>query len=142
MTEKNLYQQLVTTVTALAGKDPYHIQRIETLTGRGVPDVEVCFRGRLFWLELKAGTSDPLLRPEQYAWIRRRHRCGGGVAVLLYNAKGYQLWTNPSKWQIVPIIDKVKLISPPDVLAMNMREVVQALTAPINPLDQPLLTLE
>ena len=32
----------------------WHAQRIETSTGRGVPDIELCANGRTCWIEMKA----------------------------------------------------------------------------------------
>lgn len=33
----------------------WHVQRIETTTGRGIPDTQVCAAGKEFWLEFKSG---------------------------------------------------------------------------------------
>ena len=60
-------------------------QRIETTTGRGVPDAHICAgRGQEFWLEFKSDRS-PFLRPEQFAWISRRCNRGGAVFILHRN---------------------------------------------------------
>ena len=51
------------------------IQRIETSTGSGVPDLNVCYEGKEVWVELKA--NNKLLRKEQHAWaMRRAHHYG------------------------------------------------------------------
>ena len=41
----------------------WHAQRIETTTGRGVPDIELCANGRCCWIELKALRRRPHLHP-------------------------------------------------------------------------------
>lgn len=37
----------------------WHAQRIETTTGRGVPDVEMCINAKSVWVELKARRRAP-----------------------------------------------------------------------------------
>lgn len=65
---------------------------IETMTGRGVPDVEFCFRGGASgWIENKrtlGWTVD--MRTEQIAWAEQRARYGGAsfVAVRQIIAEG------------------------------------------------------
>jgi hypothetical protein len=62
------------------------IQRIETVTARGVPDINICHNvwGE-FWLEAKAGKHlRPLMRPEQWAWMKRRAFFGGRCAVVTW----------------------------------------------------------
>lgn len=34
--------------------EAWHAQRIETSTGRGVPDIELCAAGCTCWIEMKA----------------------------------------------------------------------------------------
>lgn len=61
-----------------------HCQRIETSTASGVPDLNCCLRGVEFWIETKIMTPQQrvLLRPYQWAWIRRRSEAGGLVYVI------------------------------------------------------------
>jgi len=56
-----------------------HAQRIETgSTGLGIPDVNMCWQGHEFWVELKIVKGKRVeLRPEQVAWLFRRNRAGG-----------------------------------------------------------------
>lgn len=56
-----------------------HHQRIETgLTGRGIPDINICFEAEECWVELKVVKGKQVqLAPEQVAWHYRRHRAGG-----------------------------------------------------------------
>lgn len=55
-----------------------HVQRIETTTGNGVPDLNFCSpsTGEV-WIELKAWGKQPT--PLQRAWSRRRCDSGGVV---------------------------------------------------------------
>jgi hypothetical protein len=70
-----------------------HIQRIESMTGLGVPDVNYCFSNIEGWVELKCLPRWPK-RPEtivtiehytqqQRLWIRTRANAGGRVYLLL-----------------------------------------------------------
>lgn len=61
-----------------------HWQSIETTTGRGVPDVNLCYRGTELWMELKVGKKpEPILRPEQFAWAIRRFTAGGNCCIVM-----------------------------------------------------------
>ena len=70
----------------------FHWQRIETITGSGVPDVNGCHNGVEVWLELKIirGIGKPYfqssqgLTPVQCAWLENRWRAGGRAFVLGY----------------------------------------------------------
>lgn len=67
----------------LSGAD---LQRIETTTGSGVPDVNAICRSVETWLELKVVLPRGiLLRPEQYAWGMRRAKHGGKCMVLAWD---------------------------------------------------------
>jgi Holliday junction resolvase len=61
-----------------------HLQRIETgMTGRGIPDVNACYRGVEAWLELKVVEGRRvLLRPEQVAWHAKRAAVGGNNFII------------------------------------------------------------
>lgn len=59
-----------------------HWVRIETMTGRGVPDLNYCGAGKEGWVETKLAKGWMVgLRPEQVAWLMRRHRAGGKVFI-------------------------------------------------------------
>jgi Holliday junction resolvase len=61
-----------------------HLQRIETGTQRGVPDVNGCWQGAEFWIELKVAKGNSAqLRPEQVAWHLQRARAGGRSWILV-----------------------------------------------------------
>lgn len=57
-----------------------HIERVESLLGRGIPDVTWCADGREGWVEIKTGYQTP--SDLQRAWIDKRRAAGGRVAVL------------------------------------------------------------
>ena len=61
-----------------------HWQRIETgSTAQGVPDLNGCFEGQEFWVELKAVRGNQLgLRPMQISWLAQRAMHGGKCFVL------------------------------------------------------------
>lgn len=77
--------------TLLAGG---HCQTIETTTGSGIPDINVCYDGKEFWVETKIAmpTGAVLLRPFQHAWIRRRASFGGKVMVLALEPVTDTVW--------------------------------------------------
>lgn len=70
-----------------------HITRIENLAGVGHPDVEGCYLGSQFWIELKVAPrpkrpSTPLrfqepLKQSQAEWMWNRWDAGGKVALLV-----------------------------------------------------------
>ena len=78
-TEKKLYQALKNNLTKV------HWQRIETgALQQGVPDVNGCYGGHEFWLELKCTTSDRVsLSPFQVSWHMRRAASGGRSWILV-----------------------------------------------------------
>ncbi|AJD82803.1 DNA helicase [Achromobacter phage JWX] len=90
------------------GRD-LHIQRIESTTGLGIPDVEACLKmwpsSISFWLELKAVArpareSTPIrhnITAEQIAWHRNRYHAGGHSYVLLQIGSGHE-----SKKYLIP----------------------------------------
>lgn len=86
MTETQLWAGLKTALPT------FHWQRIETLTGAGVPDVNGCCGGVEIWIELKIirGVGKPSfqssqgLTPTQCAWLEARWRAGGRSFVVAY----------------------------------------------------------
>ncbi|QIW86577.1 hypothetical protein AMA2_18 [Achromobacter phage AMA2] len=86
-----------------------HIQRIESSTGLGIPDVEACLKiwpsSFSFWIELKAvarpaRSSTPIkhnITAEQIAWHRNRYHAGGTSYVLLQIGSGRE-----SKKYLIP----------------------------------------
>lgn len=65
---------------------PGFVQRIESSTGNGIPDVFVYRQGIVYWLELKVWQEGIgiLLRKEQYAWAKSYVAMGGTSFVLTY----------------------------------------------------------
>lgn len=63
-----------------------HMRRVENLVSEGDPDVDGCWAGRYFELELKGcdrpkrdGSLDFEIRQSQAIWHRKRWRCGGNL---------------------------------------------------------------
>ena len=55
--------------------------RVENVIGRGTPDLCFCVAGNTFWVECKAGSKHPVLRPEQFAWHHRWNEAQGTVFI-------------------------------------------------------------
>lgn len=87
-TEKHLVNWLLARC-ALTG----HATKIESTTGRGIPDLNFCLAGQEGWIEgkLARGTS-VALRPEQFAWCQRRVRAGGRVFVIAAQGRCLFIW--------------------------------------------------
>lgn len=81
---------------------PGHVQRIESSSGSGIPDVNGCHSGIEYWIELKVDVKRLiLLRKEQYAWGMRRALSGGHVMVIALVAETLiQCWKYPL--QVIP----------------------------------------
>ena len=70
--------------------------RIETTTMGGMPDVNVCYKGKEIWVELKCLVNGRvLIRPEQNAWMHRRNEAGGEVVILANSGPAYYLFLMP-----------------------------------------------
>ena len=81
MTESQLKQKVKNQFKSHA-----HVQSIETTTGNGVPDLNICMSRFDFWVELKVDTGKgTLLRKEQRVWMYERMKQGGTCFVLSYN---------------------------------------------------------
>ena len=60
-----------------------HLVRIENKASPGIPDVNGCYKGIEFWIELKVIKGNSLqLSKFQKAWIYERTKSGGKVFVL------------------------------------------------------------
>ena len=70
-----------------------HWQRIETgALQQGVPDVNACYGGREFWLELKCTSNDRVaLSPFQCSWHMRRAAAGGASWILVASSSSKAL---------------------------------------------------
>lgn len=84
---------------------PGHVQRIESSSGSGVPDVNGCCNGQgEYWLELKIVLEHRgvVLRKEQYAWGMRRNNSGGRVLVIALEPHMEEIlfWKYP--FEVVP----------------------------------------
>ena len=74
---------------SVAPKDAL-IQSIETSTGSGVPDIFLCIKGSLCWVELKdAEGGQCYMRVSQWLWMRRLLKAGG-TGFLMIRHKAYK----------------------------------------------------
>ena len=75
--ESNLYNLIKTTIKNA------HFTRIESYTLNGIPDLYCAYKGRTFWLELKANNiKNCNLSKYQINWILKHQRHGGKVFIL------------------------------------------------------------
>ena len=75
--ESNLYNLIKTTIKNS------HLTRIESNTLNGIPDLHCAYKGRTFWLELKANNiKNCNLSKYQINWILKHQRHGGLVYIL------------------------------------------------------------
>ncbi len=75
--ESNLYNLIKTTIKNA------HFTRIESYTLNGIPDLYCAYKGRTFWLELKANNINNCnLSKYQINWILKHQRHGGIVYIL------------------------------------------------------------
>jgi Holliday junction resolvase len=78
-------------VKALRACDCF-VQTIETTTGRGVPDLVALRSSRTYWIEVKVGYGNTvIIRPEQYAWMRRAKSQNVDVYVAMLDKKTDEL---------------------------------------------------
>lgn len=79
-----------------------HWQRIESTTGVGIPDINGCYNGCDFWIEIKYLDAFPK-RPatpvrinhftaEQKLWLKRRGEVGGRVLLFVQVGREYFLF--------------------------------------------------
>ena len=88
--ESNLYNLIKTTIRNA------HFTRIESNTLNGIPDLHCVYKGRTFWLELKANNiKNCNLSKFQINWILKHQRHGGIVYILNKTIKdrGLKLYT-------------------------------------------------
>jgi penicillin-binding protein-related factor A (putative recombinase) len=88
--ESNLYNLIKTTIKNS------HLTRIESNTLNGIPDLHCVYKGRTFWLELKANNiKNCNLSKFQINWILKHQRHGGIVYILNKTIKdrGLKLYT-------------------------------------------------
>ncbi len=77
-------------------REKLHMTRVENSVSAGMTDVEGCYDGTQFWMELKCATRPknantkikPRFQPAQVPWIERRVRAGGQAFVLLQVGQG------------------------------------------------------
>lgn len=89
--ETNLWTWLRNQTKSLTAKKRLHMCRVENWVVPGFPDVEGCFEGESFYIELKGALrpAKPETRvrvkwqPGQKPWLNRRWAAGGSAFVLL-----------------------------------------------------------
>ena len=75
--ESNLYNLIKTTIKNA------HFTRIESYTLNGIPDLHCAYKGKVFWIELKANNiKNCNLSKYQINWILKQQRHGGLVYIL------------------------------------------------------------
>ena len=76
--ESKLWQRIKTNL-----KNP-HLMRLESSTINGIPDINGCWAGKEFWIELKSDkVSYPKLSKWQISWINKRISVGGIVIICI-----------------------------------------------------------
>ena len=97
--ERNLWDWLRSGLSEYIADRRLHICRVENSVMTGYPDVEGCFRGRSFHIELK-GALRPARRDSpvnididraQVLWLKRRWDAGGSCFVLLRVGQGQEI---------------------------------------------------
>lgn len=79
--EATFYRWIATKLTEFGCE---HWDRIESSTSKGIPDLDICHKGRCTKIELKAEKGNQVhLRPEQRNWINKRVKSGGRVFILV-----------------------------------------------------------
>lgn len=91
-----------------------HMTRVENLIGSGMPDVEGCYQGTQFWLELKSAmrpvrSATPVRFPtkgreEQASWAISRIAAGGRVGYLLQVGHGHSRTIYLCPGRYVPLL--------------------------------------
>jgi hypothetical protein len=72
------------------------LQRVESVTSNGIPDVCACYQGIIVWWELKVlHAGKCLIRKEQFAWGHRLAEAGGLVVLVCDAPDGILVWKYP-----------------------------------------------
>ena len=72
-----------------------HLIRVESNTINGIPDINGCWNGKEFWIELKSDkVGYPKLSKWQISWINKRIKHGGVVIICneTLSQKTFQLY--------------------------------------------------
>jgi hypothetical protein len=101
--EKDLWRTM-----QLALKEYGHLQRIESMTGLGIPDVNYCFSSHEGWFENKyiprwPARVDALVTVDHYTaqqrlWARQRIKAGGKVYMMLMVGTPRLYFLIPGDW--------------------------------------------
>jgi hypothetical protein len=92
----------------------------------GMPDTNTCYNGIEIWVELKVFVSGrTLIRPEQNAWLYRRHHAGGRVFVVSQHATGVHVWR--PIFLTKPYGKYLQITSNPDLVTDNGKQLINFL---------------
>ena len=76
MKESRFWKKIKAGLLSAANYD-IHLVRVENSVCPGTPDLNGCYRGKEFWLELKVGRNK--LSAVQHLWANKRIAAGGRV---------------------------------------------------------------
>jgi hypothetical protein len=106
-----------------------HAVRIENAATFGTPDVNCCYRGNEFWLELKVEQGGKvIIRPTQLAWLAKRVTVGGAVFIFTANYREQQC----SLYYASHIFKQGILTSISGQTKINLQAMEALITAPLN----------
>ena len=88
--EQKIYATLKTAIEKSHAKGTFRLQRIETSTATGVPDVYFRHKNFACWLETKTMSYE--VSKEQYAWASIEKMAGGRCWVVTTNKLGQLLF--------------------------------------------------
>jgi len=97
MSEKQTWQNLKWAIDKVKG---IHYQRIEDALTAGIPDLMLCYQGKVIFVELKQRDAFPKrpatpvrigFKPAQYLWITKHQKAGGKAVMLSQVGRDYYL---------------------------------------------------
>ncbi len=119
MNEAQFYQKLKKNLPMV------HWMRIENSIGSGMFDINACYQGTEFWVELKeVYTIGVLLRPSQHAWAFQRAKAGSKLFVLGFEQHGPMYIYKPP-FTVEPYRRWLKVISPPCYKTSNWKTLLE-----------------
>lgn len=111
----------------------FDLQRIETSTTNGVPDLNLIVGGKEIWLEIKALPESKFrgikVRKEQFAWMMRRTNRRGRCAVLNRKEDGtWDLWLMKPGGSFETLGDgHVRINGAPDASGSSIKQLQESL---------------
>lgn len=121
-TEKQFVNWLITQI-----KDTCLVNKIESTTLRGIPDLCILKNGIEVWAEMKVFHGGRvLLRPEQFAWGMRYSSHGGRVFILALHPTGVHGWKFPDVL-VLPHPPYVCVGNAPMLITNNSEDIVSSM---------------